>query len=697
MGKQNQSLDLFFKPKSVAIIGASAEKNKVGNDVLVNVINTFKGRIFPVNPAGGQIENLQAYKSILEISEPVDFAIIVVPAKFVLEVLDQCGQKGCLNIIVISAGFKEVGLEGKELEEKLIVILKKYKMNLLGPNCLGFISSLLPLNASFAEDFNYPGNIAFVSQSGALGTAVMDKALAQRLGLGYFVSVGNKAGIDEISLLEYFDQDEKIKVIMMYLEEIKNGRDFMAAAAKIAAHKPIIVLKSGKTEAGQKAVSSHTGSLAGSAQAYSTAFSQSGVIEAQEAEEFFNLAKGFSLQPMPAGNRIGIVTNAGGPGILVTDLLPEHDLKLANLSEATKAALKEKLPSAASVLNPVDILGDGKADRYAGAVEMVIKDQNVDAVLVLLTPQKMTEVAKTAEAIGLIAKNQNKPVVLCFLGEKNITKAYETFAQYSLPYFDWPKAAVATLSTMFQYGQRQKKLLKSTKPQDLTAYKKSQKVQTILNKNRLTEADCRDLLLPLKFPLHQAGLAKTEKEALAIAKKIGYPVAVKVVSPDIIHKSDMGGVKIGLKTPAELKKGLAEMKKTLNQKAKGAQIDGYLVGEMVKGLEIILGVKQDPQFGPLVMVGAGGIYTEIFKDVAFGIAPFSLATAKEIISRLKIYQMFLGARGQKPLDLEAVADLLVKLGDLVSQFPEISEIDFNPVMVKEQGKGCTVVDLRFLK
>ncbi len=697
MGNKNQSLDLFFKPKSVAIIGASAETGKVGNDVLLNVINSFKGKIYPINPAGGQMSGLTVYKSILEVPEPVDFAIIIVPAKFVLDVLEQCGQKKCLNVIVISAGFKEVGPAGKELEDRLIEILRKYQMNLLGPNCLGFISTHLPLNASFGDEFKFIGNIAFVSQSGALGTAVMDKALAQKIGLGYFFSVGNKAGIDEISLLEYFENDEQIKVIMMYLEEIKNGKEFMKIVSRISTKKPVIILKSGKTEAGQKAVSSHTGSLAGSAQSYSTAFAQCGVIEAKEAEDFFNLAKAFSLQPLPKGNRVGIVTNAGGPGILVTDLLPEYGLKLANLDEATKSALRQVLPPAASVSNPVDILGDGKAERYASAVKSVIDDKNADSVLVLLTPQKMTEVEKTAEAIGEIAKGQSKPVILCFLGEKNITKAYDVFAQYSLPYFDWPKAAVSALSRMYDYSLSQKKSFGLSKPLDLNSYKQKKNVQLVLSKDRLTEADCRDLLLPLKFPLHKAGLAKTEKEALAIAKKVGYPVAVKVVSPDIVHKSDMGGVKIGLKNPKELKAGLAEMKKTLNKKAKGAQIDGYLVGEMVKGLEIILGVKQDPQFGPLVMVGAGGIYTEIFKDVAFGIAPFSLAQAKEIVSQLKIYKMFLGARGQKPLDLDAVANLLVKLGDFALQFPEINEIDFNPVMVKEKGKGCTVVDLRFLK
>ncbi|MFA6322895.1 MAG: acetate--CoA ligase family protein [Candidatus Buchananbacteria bacterium] len=694
---EERSLDIFFHPKSVAIIGASTEKDKVGNDILLNIKNSYSGKIFPVNPKDSNIEGIKCFSSILEIKENVDLAIIAIPAKLVLDVLKQCGQQGCKNVIVISAGFKEIGSEGKKLEDDLIAVAQEYKINLLGPNCLGYISTLLPLNASFAEKFDLAGNIAFISQSGALGTAILDKAMAQKLGIGYMVSLGNKAGIDEIQLLNYFAADDKIKVIILYLEEIKAGRLFMSAVAKISKIKPVVVLKAGKTEAGQKAVSSHTGSLAGSAQAYTTAFAQAGVIEAVGSDDFFDLAKAFSLQPLPAGNRVGIITNAGGPGILLTDLLPSHNLKIADLSQTTKDALKQNLPAAASNHNPVDILGDAKSDRYGLALDLVLPDKNVDAVIVLLTPQKMTEVEKTAEAVGKIAKKYSKPVLLCFLGEKKIVSAYDIFNKYSLPYFDSPAGAVKSLGLMAEFAQNQKSTKGFAVATDLTEYKSKNKVQEILKKKQITEQDCRDLLLPLKFPLHKAGLAPDEKQALQIAKKIGYPVALKVVSPDIIHKSDVGGVKVNIKTPKDLKIALADMKKTLNKNMKGAKIDGFLVGEMAKGLEIILGVKQDPQFGPLVMVGAGGIYTEIFKDVAFRIAPFSLAEAKKMLSELKIYKMFLGARGQEPLDLDAVAELLVKLGDFSSQFDEIKEIDFNPVMVGLKGKGCKVVDLRFLK
>jgi acetyltransferase len=690
-------LDLFFHPQSVAIVGASAEPGKVGHDLLLNVKNTFSGKIYPINLREKEILGLKCFASVLETPAPADLTVIVVPAKAVGAVLEQCGQKGNKNVIVISAGFKEIGLAGKELEDSLAAMADKYGINLLGPNCLGYISTHLPLNASFAEPFTQRGNIAFISQSGALGTAILDKAAAQKIGIGYFVSLGNKAGISEIDLLKYFAGQPQIKVIIMYLEEIKNSREFIKIAAAITKTKPIIVLKAGKTEAGQRAVSSHTGSLAGSARAYSTAFSQSGIIEASGIDEFFNLAKCFSLQPLPAGNRVGIVTNAGGPGILLTDLLPGSGLMIAELAKSTKDGLKAILPPAASVQNPVDILGDGKADRYGLAVKLVLRDKNVDSLIVLLTPQKMTEVGLTAETIGRLAKDCGKPVVLCFLGEQKILPAYDVFEKYSLPYYDSPAGAAGALSQMLIFAKARNQFKGLAAGENLKVYKSRKHIAAIMAKPELTEQDCRDLLLPLKFPLHRAGLARSEKEALAIAKKIGYPVALKVVSPDIIHKSDVGGVKIGLKTPLELKAGLKEMKKVLAKNAKGARIEGYLVGEMAKGLEIILGVKHDPQFGPLVMVGAGGIYTEIFRDVAFRLAPFSLAEAKKMLAELKIYKLFMGARGQKPLDLEAVADLLVKLGNFSSQFPEIKEIDFNPVMVRAKGLGCIVVDLRFLK
>jgi len=691
------SLDGFFNPKSVAVIGASTHKGKVGNDILLNLTKTFTGKIYPVNINEQIVEGLKAYPSILNIDGLVDLAVIVVPGNFVLKAVEECSQKGCKNIIIISAGFGETGQEGRNLEATILEVARKNQIRIIGPNCLGVISTFLPINASFSASTPLNGNVAFVSQSGALGTAVLDMAEAQKFGIGHFVSMGNKIDVSEIDLMQYFLHDERIKVAMMYLEQINDGRKFMAVAKEITPLKPVIVLKSGKSEKGQQAVSSHTGSFAGSAQAYSTAFKQSGVIEVDGLDDFFDLTKGFSLQPLPKNNKVAIITNAGGPGILLTDLLAQYGLELADLSTSAKDKLKEKLPPAASVKNPIDILGDAKPDRYSLAVETALADTGVDAIIVALTPQKMTEVGKTAEMVGEISKKYGKPVMLCFMGQESIMSHYETFQKYSLPEYDSPMQVVKALSQMYKYSQFKLKSANKLTVPELSA-KATKEIKNILSKKTtLTENDIRQILGPLKFPLHRAEMGKTKEEILKIAKKIGYPIALKVVSEAIVHKSDVGGVKVNLKDPKELERAYKEMNQALSKKFSKKVIDGYLAGEMIKGFEIILGVKQDPQFGPLVMVGAGGIYTEILKDISFRIAPFSLNEAREMIGELKINKLFQGARGQKPLDLEAVAKLLVKLGDFAHTFPEIKEIDFNPVMVKEKGQGCTIVDLRFLK
>ena len=707
VNKLSGGLETFFHPKSVAVIGASNKKGKVGNDILLNLKKTFKGDIYPINLDEVKIEGLKAYPSILKAPKNIDLAIIAIPSQFVAAVVEECGRAGGKNLIIISAGFKEIGRQGEILEKKIAVLAKKYSLRIMGPNCLGFISTALPINASFANHAPDKGNIAFFSQSGALGAAVLDMAVAQKLGLAYFVSIGNKIDIDEIDLLNYFKDEPKVKVIQAYLENINDGQEFIRLAKTISKKKPIIILKSGKTEKGRQAVSSHTGSIAGSAQAYSAAFKQAGVIEVDEAEDFFNFAKGFSLQPLPQGNRVAIVTNAGGPGVLVTDLLPANGLELAELTTETKNKLKTQLPPPASINNPIDVLGDALADHYGWAVAAALRDKNVDAVIVVLTPQKMTQIKATAETIGRLGRQSQKPIILCFMGEEEISKYYDIYGKYSLPQYYFPRAAVKTLAQMRQYAQDQKLPAVDAKPAltrvergepaNLSSYRKKAKVAKIIKKNSIVESDARELLLPLKFPLNKMKLAKNEKELVKFAKEIGYPVALKIVSAQVIHKSDVGGVKVNLQNEKELVSAFKEMQAKIKNKFSRAKIDGYLVGEMVKGLEIIMGLKRDPQFGSIIMVGAGGIYTEVFKDVAFRLAPLTRYDAQEMIKELKIYKLFEGARGKKPLDINSVIDLLVKLGDFSCQFPEIKEIDLNPVMVKEKGKGCSIVDVRFLK
>ena len=688
---KKEKLYQFFHPQSVAVIGASAKPGKVGNDIMVNLQKTFSGKIYPINLDDKEIAGLKAYKSILKVVGKVDLAVIAIPAKFVPQVVVQCGQKKCHNIVIISAGFRETGEGWMKLEQKINSLIKKYGIRLLGPNCLGYISTLLPINASFSADTPNQGNIAFFSQSGALGTAILDMVQAQKFGFGYFVSMGNKLDIGEIDLLEYFGSDSKTKVILAYLEDIRDGSKFISVASKISKKKPIIVLKSGKTESGQRAVSSHTGSLAGSVQAYSSAFSQSGIIEAQGVADFFDFAEGFSLQPLPRGNRVAVVTNAGGPGIILTDLLPQNGLELAELSSATINKLKKVLPVAASTINPVDVLGDAGSDRYGLAIEAVLKDNHVDSLAVVLTPQKMTDIKGTVKVIGKLSRQYKKTIVLCFMGEYKIVKNYPFFKKYSLPQYAFPLQSVKVLGKMLEYSQWKNKPLLMTKPKDYKKYYNNTKVKKVIKKSALTETDARNILEPLGFPLHSACLVKNKEQAIKCVNEIKYPVALKVVSAKIVHKSDVGGVKLNIKNDQKLSAEIIKMKK------KFGAVSGYLVGEMVKGTELIIGMKHDPQFGPLVMVGAGGIYAEIFNDVAFRVAPISRSEAMEMISELKIYKILKGVRGQKSADIDAVAEVLVKLGDFALQFKEIKEIDFNPVMVMPKGKGCKIVDIRFLK
>lgn len=698
-------LKKFFSPASVAVIGASAFKGKVGNDIVLNLKDNYQGEIYPVNPKDGEIEGLKAYPSILKTPKIPDLAIIVIPAAFVPQAAEECGRRGCKNLVIISAGFKEIGGVGADLENKLKKLKRKYKLMILGPNCLGYISTKPAINASFAATYPKAGNVAFLSQSGALGTAVLDMAEAQKLGLSYFVSLGNKMDLSELDLLDYFAADKKTKVILAYLESITDGQKFMAKAKIISKKKPIIVLKSGKTAEGSRAVSSHTGSLAGAAEVYSAAFRQAGVIEAQDVMDFFDLAEGFSYQNLPGGNRVAILTNAGGPGILLTDWLPSHGLKLAELSPATQEKLKKILPPAANTHNPIDVLGDALADRYGQAFELAAKDKNVDAIIVVLTPQKMTQIRETAEMIGKLKRQTDKTVILCFMGEKGIIDNYDIFAANSLPEFNYPIAAVRVLGAMRKYSLWQEE--KNFKAGKIAA-KANPKAKAA--SGVITENVCREILSADGFPLHQAEFVKDSAAAARAAKKIGYPIALKVVSRQVIHKSDVGGVKVGIKSEAELISAIAEMNKNIVHPVESGQagifpkgklfnrvkIDGYLVGEMVKGQEVIIGLKRDPQFGAVVMLGLGGIYTEIFKDITFKVAPFGLEEARKMIAELKIYPLLAGSRGQKPLDIQALAELLTKFGQFALANPSIKEIDFNPVMVLEKGRGVKIVDVRMV-
>jgi acetate---CoA ligase (ADP-forming) len=695
-------LEAFFEPRSVAVIGASADPTKLGYAVVKNLIDVGyaqKGEIYPINLSTKEILGIQAYPSVMDVPGPIDLVVIVIPYQHVPEALRTCGEKGIPTAIVISAGFREAGKEGLERELELIEISKEYGIRLIGPNCLGVIDTFTPINASFAAGTPPKGPMAFMSQSGALGTAVLDIALAGRLGLSKFVSLGNKADVDEIDLLRAWADDEHTRVIMIYSEGMSNGQEFIKVAREVTAQKPVVAIKSGVTQSGSRAVSSHTGSLAGSEQAYQAAFQQAGVLRAESMQALFDMALALGYQPLLSGNRIAIITNAGGPGILATDALERAGMALARFENSTINALMERLPDAASSANPVDVLGDARADRFAFAMQTVSEDPNVDGLLVVLTPQAMTEVEATAEAVGSLASQTDKPVLACFMGEARVEPGIDVLQQHGVPNYSFPERAARAFKAMYDY----RRILSRSEPEYAKFEVDTQTVRDLFAKVRsegrvsIADFESRQIMTAYGLPIPQSELAETPEEAIEIARKIGYPVVLKIASPDILHKTDVGGVKVGLRNSEEVRDAFELIVYRAERYVPDAQILGCLVQQMVPpGTEVLVGMNRDPQFGPLVTFGLGGIYVETLKDVTFRVAPFSIHEAQEMLSEIRASALLEGVRGQPPADREAIVDTLLRIGQLVQDFPEIVELDINPLMVYPQGEGAIAIDMRLV-
>ncbi len=693
-------LDMFFSPKSVAIVGASDNPQKVGNQVLANVIASgFKGGIYPINPSTPEILGLKCYTSVLQVPGDVDLAVMVVPNKFVPGVMEECGKKGVRGAIVITAGFREAGGAGVELEKQVLAIAAQYGIRIIGPNCLGLIDTLAPINASFAAGTPEVGTIAFMSQSGALCTAILDYALAEGIGFSHFVSLGNKSDVDEVALLEDWRDDPQTNVVIAYIEGIRDGAQFIEGARKTARNKPIIAVKSGRTASGSKAVSSHTGSLAGSDAAYDAGFVQAGVLRADSVQELFDYSTAFAYQPLLQGKRIAIVTNAGGPGVMATDALDRQGLVLAELTPATEAVLKDALPAAANIHNPVDVLGDARADRYGTAIATVLNDPGVDGVLVILTPQTSTEIAATAQALVDVSKGASKPVMGCWMGKKEVAAGIEVLSRNHIPNYPFPERAVASLGAMYRYWS-----WKQQPEEDAPAFEVDKAAVADLfakiradGRNTIGDTEAQAILQAYGITIPQSVVAPTADEAVAACEKIGFPVVMKIASPDILHKSDVGGIIVGVKNAAEARSAFA----TLIERAKAAKpnatIWGAQIQEMVTGArEVIIGMNRDPQFGPLVMFGLGGIYVEVLKDVTFRVAPMAASQAKAMISSIRSYKLLTGVRGQAASDLAAVEDTILRISQLVTDFGEIAELDINPLLVREEGKGAVAVDMRLI-
>jgi len=691
-------LEHFFTPKSVAVIGASTEPGKVGYDIVRNMKEaSFQGDIYPVNPKADVILELPVYKSVLDIPGTVDLAVIVVPAKIVISVLEQCGQKGIDAVVIISAGFKETGADGAALQGQLMEVARKYGIRVIGPNCLGIIVPPVGLNASFAPVTPKNGRLGLLSQSGALATAILDWSTRSGVGYNKFFTFGNQADVGTIDLMQAWEDDRGVRAIVAYMEAVEDGQEFMRVAEEVSRKKPIMVVKSGTTSAGAKAAASHTGSLAGSDAAYGAAFHQSGVIRARTVEELFDYAVAFANQPLPKGRRVGIVTNAGGPGIICTDTVERLGLELANLDPATVEKLKTKLPAAANIHNPVDVLGDAKAALYEFAIGALLDDPNVDGIITLVTPQTSTEIPETAQVVSKLANITDKPILACFMGGTLMQLGVDILARNDVPNYPFPERPVSAFKAMADYvawkelPRDEFKTFSVDKIAVENAFTRARKEGRL----NLNEVECADILKAYGFRMPASRLCKTADEAVAFADRTDYPVVMKIASPDILHKSDIGGVRVNLADAEDVRNAYRLMMNAVRQKMPRADVWGVNMQQMVtQGKEVILGMSRDAQFGPLVMFGLGGIYVEVLKDVTFRVAPFTELDAKEMTQSIRSYKLLTGARGEKPVDLPALTEALLRLSQLVTDFPEIEEMDINPLKVLPEDGGAIAIDSR---
>jgi len=697
------SNSIFFSPRSIAIIGAS-EKPGVGKTIFYNISKHFKGKIYPVSPSNPTVGGLTAYKNVLDIPDSIDLAVVAAPSKFTPSVMEEVGKKGIKGAIIVSAGFKEVDEAGAKLEREVGETAKKYGIKVIGPNCLGIMSFSKDniMNSTFLKITPKFGNIALVSQSGAICAATVEDAEAQDIGFSKVISMGNKVDMDESDVLELLAEDEDTRVIVMYLEDVRNARRFMEIAKKITTErkKPIIVLKAGRTAEGAKAAASHTGALGGSDANYEAAFTQCGVIRVDTMGELFDLATAFSKQPLPDGNVV-IVSNAGGPAIISTDACSRYGLKMADIS-SIRDEIAGVIPAYGSPRNPVDIVGDADYLRFEKVLLLTLAHPNVGSVVTMCTPSATLNYDDLARVLVKMSQQfPNKTILASLMGLAEGIENRRIMSEGGIPYYLYSEPAIRTLKAMYDF----KKWINeaSNKRAALQFAKDTSKIKSIFEnvrkngRNNLLEEEGYEVLEAYGFPTPKSILCTTEQECINAARQIGYPLVMKIVSPDIIHKSDAGGVKVGIKTDDELKKSFNTITENALKYKSDAKIKGVLVQEMVKSAkETILGASQDPTFGPVIMFGLGGIYVEVLKDVVFRIVPIDEQEAMNMVESIKTIKLLKGVRGEKSSDLRAISDSLQRLSQLVVDFPEIKEFDINPLLVLEEGKGARVVDARII-
>ena len=691
------NLDSIMKPRAIAVIGASTRAHTIGSDIMKRLQEYgFTGAIYPVNPKGGVIEGLQAYTSILDVPGEVDLAIIVVNAKFVLSTIDQCHQKGVGGLCVISAGFKETGKEGAELEKALLEKVRGYGMRCVGPNCLGVVNThpSIRMDGCFAESLPQRGGIGFVSQSGALGGGILNILKDLNLGFAQFISIGNQADVNAETAMEYWENEEDVKQILLYMESIQNPANFRELATRISKKKPILALKAGRSAAGASAASSHTGSLAGADKAANALLRQSGVIREYSLENLFATAKVFDNCPIPKGDRVAIITNSGGPGIMATDAVSEYGMKMAQLSEETKEKLRSFLPAAASVKNPVDMIASAPIEHYKQTLETVLADDAVDMVVVIYLPFLGLKDIDVANAVMEIkAKHPEKPIVGVFMTTSEFFAKLSDM-QVNVPFFMYAEQAVDGLNRLNEQRLWIEKPMGKVVNFTVNRERARSIMQASLADGRaqLTTRESIDVLDAYGIRVCRSGFATDENEAGALADQLGYPVVMKMTSKTTSHKTDVGGVRVNIQSADDLRNQYRDLIEKLRERNLLDGLEGVIIQEMVKGSrEMVCGVATDPQYGHMMMFGLGGVFIEVMKDVTFRMAPLTDIDAHEMIRGVKAYKLLEGARGTTPAQLDQLENVLLRLSQLVTDFPEIEELDINPLIISEKnGEGIAV-------
>ncbi|HOW71531.1 MAG TPA: acetate--CoA ligase family protein [Phycisphaerae bacterium] len=705
-GRAVRDLEPLFAPQSIAVIGASRRLGTAGSEILKNlVIGSFGGVIYPVNPKSKSLMGIRCVPAASAIDDKVDLAVVIVPSNSVEAVLSECADHGTKHFIVISAGFKELGGEGVERENRLKALAKERGLSILGPNCLGLINTApgVSMNAAFGGALPKAGCMGLISQSGALAAALLDYAKGRGIGFSRFVSFGNKADINEIDLLQSLAGDPATKVILMYVEDLSSGQAFVDVAHSITHGrnpKPILAIKTGRTQEGAAAAASHTGSLAGSDEVYDAVFSQAGVIRVESVEDLFDYAEVFAEPTLPRGRRTAIITNAGGPGIMATDACIRYGLKLSKFQEYTVKSLKFQMPPTGSLKNPVDVIGDARHDRYRAALDAVTADEEVDQVMVLVTPQAMTNAKEIAEVVVEMESYCEKPIVACMMGESDVEPGVRVLKEHGVPTYQFPENAMRSMAAKARFAEWIRSPILDYRRFEVNraAVDELFRQEATAGRNQLVEVRALEAFTHYGFPIVPYKLAKSADEAAAAATEMGFPVVMKISGPKILHKTDVGGVKLNLTDESSVRAAYEAMIQSVRGKL-GSEVEiwGVLVQKMLQpGKEIILGMTRDPRFGPLLMFGLGGIYTEALRDVAFRLAPIRENVSSEMIKDIRSYRLLEGVRGEPPSDLTAIADCLMRLSQMVTDSPRIKELDINPLIVYPRGKGCMVADARII-